>query len=96
MGFKSCKADPDVWMRPGTIDDGSEYWQYVLLYTDDILVIMCDPKTFLRQEIGSRFTLKESSIGPPTQYLGNKVSEVVLEIGRSAWSFNRLSTPKAQ
>ena len=88
MGFKSCKADPDVWMRPGTKDDGSEYWQYVLLYTDDILVIMCDPETFLRQEIGSRFTLKESSIGPPTQYLGNKVSEVVLENGRSAWSFS--------
>ena len=88
MGFKSCKADPDVWMRPGTKDDGSEYWQYVLLYTDDILVIMCDPETFLRQEIGSRFTLKESSIGPPTQYLGNKVSEVVLKNGRSAWSFS--------
>ena len=26
MDFVSCKADPDVWFRPGTKDDGSEYY----------------------------------------------------------------------
>ena len=89
MGFTSCKADPDVWIRPGTKDDGSEYWEFVLLYTDDILAIMCDPETFLREEeLGTRFTLKESSIGPPTQYLGNKVSNVTLANGLSAWTFS--------
>ena len=88
MGFTSCKADPDVWMRPGTKDDGSEYWEFVLLYTDDILAIMCDPEKFLREEIGTRFTLKESSIGPPTQYLGNKVSNVTLANGLTAWTFS--------
>ena len=67
---------------------GSEYWQFVLLYTDDILAIMCDPETFLRTEIGTRFTLKESSIGPPTQYLGNKLSNVTLSNGISAWTFS--------
>ena len=40
MNFESCKADPDVWFRPGTKDDGSEHYQYVLLYTDDILCII--------------------------------------------------------
>ena len=40
MGFESCKADPDVWIRPGTRDDGTEYYQYVLLYTDAILAVM--------------------------------------------------------
>jgi len=40
MGFSSCKADPDVWMRVSVRADGSRYYQYVLLYTDDILVIM--------------------------------------------------------
>ena len=83
MGFTSCKAGPDVWMRPGTKDDGSEYWEFVLLFTDNILAIMCDP------EIGTRFTLiKESSIGPPTQYLGNKVSNVTLANGLTAWTFS--------
>ena len=88
MGFTSCKADPEVWMRPGIKDDGSKYWQYVLLYTDDILCIMENPDKFLRNEMGARFTLKEKSIGPPTQYLGNKVSEVTLENGRTCWSFS--------
>ena len=88
MNFQSCKADPDVWIRPGTKSDGTTYWQYVLLYTDDILAIMEEPEKFLREELGQRFTLKEKSIGPPTQYLGNKVSEVELENGVKCWSFS--------
>ena len=88
MGFESCKADPDVWMQPGVKDDGVEYWEYVLLYTDDILAIMTDPESFLRHEIGTRFTLKEKSIGPPSQYLGNKVSKVTLSNNVSCWSFS--------
>ena len=35
MGFTSCKADPDVWFRPVITIEGAEYYQYVLLYTDD-------------------------------------------------------------
>ena len=88
MKFESCKADPDVWFRPGTKDDGTTYWQYVLLYTDDILAIMEEPEKFLREELGKRFTLKEASIGPPTQYLGNKVSEVTLDNGNKGWAFS--------
>ena len=88
MGFESCCADPDVWMRPGTKSDGTKYWQYVLLYTDDILAIMESPEKFIRQEIGSYFTIKEKSIGAPTQYLGNKVSYVTMENGAHCWSFS--------
>ena len=47
MGFASCKAYPDVWMRPGTKADGTEYWQYVILYTDKILAVMEEPEKFL-------------------------------------------------
>ena len=81
MYFELCKADPDVWYRPGTKDDGSTYYQYVLLYTDDILCIMKNPEDFMRNEIGSRFKLKEHSIGPPQQYLGNKITQVTLQNG---------------
>ena len=31
LGFHSCPADPDIWMRPAQKDDGSSYWEYVLL-----------------------------------------------------------------
>ena len=88
MGFSSCKDDPDVWYRPETRDDGTEYWQFFLFYTDDILAIMEEPERFLRKEIGIRFTIKEKSIGPPSQYLGNKVSQVTLENGVQSWCFS--------
>ena len=81
LGFQSCKTDPDVWFRLSTKSDGTHYYQYVLIYTDDILAIMEDPERFLRDELGNVFTLKEKSIGQPTQYLGNKVSQVTLENG---------------
>jgi hypothetical protein len=34
LNFKSCPADPDVWMRLAKHSDGSEYYEYILLYTD--------------------------------------------------------------
>ena len=39
IGFKSCPADPDVWMRPAIKSDGTNVYEYVLLYTDDSLSI---------------------------------------------------------
>ena len=47
-GFQSCKADPDVWFRPATKANGIDCYQYVFIYTDDILAIMKEPKRFLR------------------------------------------------
>ena len=88
MGFESCKADPDVRLGPTTWDNCVEYYQYVLLYTDDILAIMEEPERFIRHELGIRFTVKEKSIGPPSQYLGNKVSTVNLDNGATCWSFS--------
>ena len=65
MCFESCKADADVWFFSATHADGSEYYQYVLLYTNDILAIMEEAEKFLRKELGTQFTLKEKSIAPP-------------------------------
>ena len=73
LGFHSYKADPDVWFRPSTKSDGTDYYQYVIIYTDDNLEIKKENERFLCEELGNVFTLKENSIGPPTQYLGNKV-----------------------
>ena len=46
------------------------------------------PEQFLREDLGQRFILKEKSIGPPSQYLGNKVSQVTMENGVRCWSFS--------
>ena len=81
LEFKSCKADPDVWLREATKSDGSKYYEYALLYVDDVLVMSANAEEVLRYEIGKYFTLKEESIGEPHVYLGGKVLRVELENG---------------
>ena len=39
LGFKACKADPEVWMQEHISPDGESYWEFVLLSVDDCLVI---------------------------------------------------------
>jgi hypothetical protein len=70
-----CEADPDVWMRPAVREsDGFEYWEYVLIYTDDLLVISENPKMVL-DRIDHYFPLKPGYITPPDVYLGAKISK---------------------
>ena len=88
LQFQSSKADPDVWFRASKRKDGTPYYEYVLLYTDDCLVISDNAEAILRKEIGKSFTLKESSIGNPEQYRGGKLRKVVLENGAASWAFS--------
>ena len=53
-------------MRPATKSDGSKYWEYVLLYCDDVLIIGENGGNTLWNEIGKYFELKEESIGAPS------------------------------
>ena len=52
LGFASCLADPDVWMREAKKSDGTAYWDYVLLYVDNAFVISDNAKHILENEIG--------------------------------------------
>ena len=70
--FKSCPADPDVWMRPNTKPDGTQYWEYVLLYVDDALACSHDPQAIM-DHLASRYTLKKGSVKEPTEYLGAEI-----------------------
>jgi Reverse transcriptase (RNA-dependent DNA polymerase) len=88
LNFTSCPADPDVWMRPAKASDGMDYYEYILLYTDDTLVISENAEHVLRKELGRHFTLKEESIGPPKIYLGGSVRKVQLDNGVKCWAFS--------
>jgi hypothetical protein len=52
LNFKSCPADPDIWMRSAIKSDGTKVYEYDLLHTDDALSIGVRPRTILRKEIG--------------------------------------------
>ena len=87
LGFFSSRADPDVWLRLSKRSTGEEYYEYVLLYVDDVLVISESAEKVLRNEIGQHFVLRDESIGPPSQYLGGKLRLVTLDNGVKAWAF---------
>jgi Reverse transcriptase (RNA-dependent DNA polymerase) len=72
LEFSHCLADNDVWMRPATKMDGTEYYQYILVHTDDILVVAEDPLAIINL-LDQHYVLKPGSIGIPTQYLGAEV-----------------------
>ncbi|KAI2501802.1 Reverse transcriptase (RNA-dependent DNA polymerase) [Fragilaria crotonensis] len=77
-GYTSCRADPDVWMRPKTKVDGFHYWSYVLVYTDDILVVDHEPQTVM-DYLASRYTLKPGSVKEPDTYLGAQISKFYID-----------------
>ena len=88
LGFHSCKSDPELWMRKAQKPNGEDYWEYVLLYVDDCLCVSHKSKSVLEEQIGKYFCLKAESIGRPDIYLGNKVTQVVLENGVTAYSLS--------
>ena len=84
----SCPADPDVWILPAQKGDDSPCYDYVLLYTDDTLVISENADSMLRDELRCYVQLKQESIGPPEIYHGGHVWKVTLENGMSTCSFS--------
>jgi Reverse transcriptase (RNA-dependent DNA polymerase) len=57
LAYKTCVADHDVWMKPIVKPTGEEYWEYVLIYSDDILVVSHDPKAVMNG-LTKAYTLK--------------------------------------
>ena len=43
MEYVPSQADHDVWMRPAVKPDGFEYYEYVIVYVDDVMSISHNP-----------------------------------------------------
>lgn len=88
LGYKQCKADPDLWMRPEKRpEDGFLYYAYVLLYVDDVLCINHKAETEL-YKLNRYFKMKDDSIGEPDIYLGAKLRRTVLDNGVECWGLS--------
>ena len=59
MGFKSSISDPDVWIRPATKSDGEQYYEFILVYIDDILTISQEAVSAIR-EVAEKLKLKKT------------------------------------
>ena len=72
LNLKSCLAYPDVWMRPAIKSDGNTYYEYILLYVDNALVVSEMLKAYYEMNLGDTSTSRRSQLAP-TVYLGGRV-----------------------
>ena len=70
----------------GSLDDETNYYEYILIYADDCLVISQHPKAVLHR-LCKYFLLKPKSIGSTKVYLDVKLlSKLDLSNGIIAWT----------
>jgi hypothetical protein len=77
LGYKSCLADPDVWLREATKNDGTPYYEYLIVYVDDILAFSLVPQETMKA-ISELYRLKDNSVTKPERYLGADVVQFYL------------------
>ena len=87
LGFISCFAYSDAWIRKSKLGDGTAYYEYVILYVDDFLVISENAENVIRDDIRKYFELKQESIKPLDMYLGVHMRQVTLDNVMKAWAF---------
>ncbi len=63
LGFFSCLADPDVWMHKAKKPDGTEYYEYILVYIDDVLVLSHQGKLIM-ESLECYYRLKDGFAKP--------------------------------
>ena len=85
LGFKSSLADPDLWYKASTDASGFQYYSYILVYVDDLLIIDKQPAKFMEM-IQQKFTVKPSSIEEPKSYLGADIKKVYYDDGSYGWT----------
>ena len=68
----------DVWRRAARKGNGKRYYEYIFLYTDDIISISEYPRRILN-DMNKHFLLKVDSIHEPSRYLGASISKHLLD-----------------
>ena len=93
MGFKSSVAAPEVWLKLVTIVDGIEYYEYILMYVDDILSVSATPLPIMK-EIQEMVKFKNDKFKEPLKYVGARPYNKNI-IGFYCWSITSVDYEKA-
>ena len=64
LGFRSTRGDSDVYIQAQTKLDGTDYYEMLLVYVNDILVLSHDTKPIM-DGISAQFHLRKDSLGHP-------------------------------
>jgi hypothetical protein len=87
LGYRPSYADPDVWLKAATKPDGFKYYEMVLVYVDDVMVISHVPGKTI-EGISSVFKLKGDKASSPDMYLGVSLELKVNSVGTKCWSIS--------
>ena len=87
IGFKYSPADPDMWLRPAIKPYKEEYYDYILMYVEDILAISMNPTEILKSMEGKTVKYKNGNIATTEIYLGEKLKQKLMN-GHMCWTIN--------
>ena len=86
LGYSPTQADPDVWIRRATKNDGMPYYKMMLIYVDDVLHLAEDPSEDMGK-LSKLYRLKDGT-GEPDRYLGGNIERGQSSDGSVAWSLS--------
>jgi len=86
LGYSPTQADPDVWIKRATKNDGMLYYKMMLIYVDDVLYLAEDPSEDMA-ELSKLYRLKDGT-GEPNRYLGGNIERIQTSDGSVAWSLS--------
>ena len=76
-----------MYLRAVCKPDGTEYFEYMLVYVDDILCISHATAPIMK-DLATWYQLKEGSIGSPTRYLGANIGTMENLDGKDCWAMS--------
>ena len=72
--FRSSMVDPDVWLKTDTKKDNEQYYSYIIVYVENILVVSEHPRKYV-ELVNNAFPLKQEKIKFPNLYLGTDIQK---------------------
>jgi hypothetical protein len=83
LGFVSCKSDPDAWRRPATNVTGNKYYEYILVYVDELLIVSESPQDIL-DKLADEHKYRLKDVGSPKRFLRANIGKRTIE-GQEYW-----------
>ena len=85
MNFEPRRAEPDISLRMSTDLRGEKYWEWIVIYIEDLLAISEEPKAIM--DYFSMYNLKDR-VSPLDQYLGANAGKWQFLDGSNFWWMN--------
>ena len=82
LRFEPCiGADDNVYLKPEKDSDGNEYYSYMIVYVDDVLILHKRPSKYMDQ-INRDYRLKDPPESPK-MYLGADICKFIVNLGEN-------------